>query len=327
MIKPIPPPSLDHVLPPNLDHEYFKDGGRHPFRPRASSFELVNAWWLAETALLSYASDEFARAKFRDADFSIDDDQPFLGASTLCYVARSPEAAIVVFRGTQVVKPGETPTLGALREVLADFLTDGRFRLIDLSSSGGGGVHQGFQEALDQIWSAKLLPCLTRLRAQNPNLTIWFTGHSLGAALATLAAQRFRDVQGVYTFGSPLVGDGPFARNYPAKAFRIVNNNDIVARVPPAGASVSNPFNVRPYEHVGRLMYLGKDGALNDNPSDVSVTFDRLRGRLAHVLDLTSRLRPGWLNEVPDDSLNDHAPLYYALHMWNAYAVKAGDTG
>src|SRR5262245_44011136 len=105
MLKRIPPATVQHVLPPNLDHEYFKDGGRHPFRHAADGFELVNAWWLAEASLLTYAPADFALRQFRDAGWTVDADQPFAGASTLCYVAYSRNAAIVAFRGTQVLKP------------------------------------------------------------------------------------------------------------------------------------------------------------------------------------------------------------------------------
>lgn len=52
-IKIIPPATADNVLPPNLDHEYFKNAAAHPFRPKENSFSLVNAWWLAECALLN----------------------------------------------------------------------------------------------------------------------------------------------------------------------------------------------------------------------------------------------------------------------------------
>ena len=67
------------------------------------------------------------------------------------------------------------------------------------------------------------------------------TGNSLGAALATLAADRYGNVQGVYTFGSPKVGNDVFKEKFIVKTYSIVNNKDIVTRVPPPGI----------YKHVG----------------------------------------------------------------------------
>ncbi|MCA9453043.1 MAG: hypothetical protein KC584_10520, partial [Nitrospira sp.] len=71
---------------------------------------------------------------------------------------------------------------------------------------------------------------LDGLKEEKRDRTFWFTGHSLGAALATLAADRYGDVQGLYTFGSPLVGDEGFARDFYVSGYRFVNNNDVVAR-------------------------------------------------------------------------------------------------
>jgi hypothetical protein len=53
--KSIPPPTAETVFPPNLKHAYFEHGKDHPFRPRSRKFELVNAWWPAESSLLAYA--------------------------------------------------------------------------------------------------------------------------------------------------------------------------------------------------------------------------------------------------------------------------------
>ncbi len=125
--------------------------------------------------------------------------------------------------------------------MVADISTDGRVTLIE--SGHGGVVHCGFHAALEQIWAAALQPCLTRLKAANPARTIWLTGHSLGGALATLAAARLADVTGLYTFGSPLVGDRQFAERCPDRAYRVVNNNDIVPHVPRVGPSASPPLS------------------------------------------------------------------------------------
>lgn len=84
----------------------------------------------------------------------------------------------------------------------------------------------------------------------------------MGAALATLAAAYLRDagrhpddpkdkpVNGLYTFGCPRAGNRDFERAFNqdsgARAFRFVNNNDIVTRVPPRELD---------YSHVGKFLY------------------------------------------------------------------------
>ncbi len=69
---------------------------------------------------------------------------------------------------------------------------------------------------------------------------LWITGHSLGAALATLLAASLDGpgprIQGVYLFGSPRVGDDPFVqaynRRYARITYRISNTSDVVTSVP-----------------------------------------------------------------------------------------------
>ncbi|MCK7478059.1 MAG: lipase family protein [Candidatus Moduliflexus flocculans] len=84
-------------------------------------------------------------------------------------------------------------------------MTNANFWLTDWTN--GSKVHRGFKSALEEVWD-DLFPYLKAL--QGRGCRIWMTGHSLGAALATLAADRYGEVQGVYTFGSPRVGNGRF---------------------------------------------------------------------------------------------------------------------
>jgi hypothetical protein len=85
-----------------------------------------------------------------------------------------------------------------------------------------------------------------------PPFPIEITGHSLGGALATIAAmdlesgnhdpdrkhiiQKKVDVKSVYTFGSPRVGDGVFAEIYAErlgfKTYRLTHGRDVVPSVP-----------------------------------------------------------------------------------------------
>jgi hypothetical protein len=57
-MKKIPPPSVpSKTFPPNLDYRYFENRQHCPFQQDATSFSLVNAWWLAEAILLIYANE------------------------------------------------------------------------------------------------------------------------------------------------------------------------------------------------------------------------------------------------------------------------------
>jgi triacylglycerol lipase len=91
------------------------------------------------------------------------------------------------------------------------------------------------------------------------DLPLYFTGHSLGAALAILATakmiQMSLPVAAAYTFGQPRVGDGVFSRkfdaDFKASTFRFVNSLDIVPRVPP---------RILNYNHVGLFKFFDAAG-------------------------------------------------------------------
>ena len=74
----------------------------------------------------------------------------------------------------------------------------------------------------------------TRLLAAPPGRLV-FAGHSLGAAVATLAASMFQGSQPtLVTFGSPRVGDADFVAGLArVTPLRHVECCDIVTRVPP----------------------------------------------------------------------------------------------
>ncbi|XXX79590.1 lipase family protein [Sorangium sp. So ce134] len=91
------------------------------------------------------------------------------------------------------------------------------------------------------------LPPLPAAEAQNELKALYITGHSLGGALAVVAAALLhvdpsldgirRQLRGVYTFGQPMVGRADFTRRFDkefgAKLFRHVYGRDIVPRLPP----------------------------------------------------------------------------------------------
>jgi predicted lipase len=131
-----------------------------------------------------------------------------------------------------------------------------------------GVLHRGFINAFNSI-AASVGAEFDALKTRGATLHV--TGHSLGAALATLAslhcearASSAGIVASVHTFGSPRVGDpvfaAAFARALRGRAFRFVNHEDIVTRVPPPRL----PLRGRElhYSHVGEMTYIDADGRI-----------------------------------------------------------------
>src|SRR4029079_18351453 len=101
------------------------------------------------------------------------------------------------------------------------------------------------------------------------------TGHSLGAALGTLAAS-LRNPDGLVTFGSPKVGDADFCKTLSAvHVTRYMNCCDIVCRVPPGPG----------FEHVGALRYIDRSGSIHANASRASIWRDGWMARALYLLE------------------------------------------
>lgn len=128
-----------------------------------------------------------------------------------------------------------------------------------------GEVHQGFYEMLEA-----LRPAIAEVVTQiDPTLPCYVTGHSLGAAIATLAAMEIaylvpeiRENIRLYTYASPRVGSLVYAKLHSAmipNAYRIVNLGDTVPLVPPVSLGDA-------YTHVGEkwsFLFQSGDTLLN----------------------------------------------------------------
>lgn len=119
-----------------------------------------------------------------------------------------------------------------------------------------GLAHKGLYSALDAIWK----PILAALYdAGADQRTLWLTGHSLGGALATIAAQRL-DAEGfephmVCTFGAPPVLDAEAAEAFRVPLYRFVNSEDIVPHI-----LWTSPF--KRYAHPGEEVFLVPSGRM-----------------------------------------------------------------
>lgn len=278
-------------------HVPFEDADKFPFEPNAMTLSRVNAWWLAEASWLAYARDmTMVETVLRDRA-GLTSFSALTGEGTQGFVAAGPTFAIASFRGTQSDDP---------RDLVSDLLFAPRAQAI-------GGAHKGFVRALDDVRD----PLLAALVQLPPGVPVWFTGHSLGAAIATLAALRHRlQAGGIYTFGSPLVGTRRFVEEFDtifgARSQRVVNSHDLVTHLP--FPVLAGPFD--PYAHVERLRRIQPDGRIRDVMGEEEPASEQTVKDMTQMLALSANV------SLPP-LLADHTPLYYVLHIWNDFATHA----
>lgn len=211
----------------------------------AAAFDWDTALTLALASRLAYEDGPAVRATC--AAWQLDDSRFVAADETECFVAWTPAAVVVAFRGT--ASPG-------------DWLADLN---IQSTKRDYGIVHRGFYTAF-KVVEPQLRAALGGVAGR----PVVLTGHSLGGALAAVAAAEWADafpVASLYTYGQPATGKHGFANflaaKYPDRIFRVVNDDDIVPQVPPT------------FEHVGRLLRF--DGSGNLRPGTESVGTDTAR--------------------------------------------------
>lgn len=156
-------------------------------------------------------------------------------------------------------------------------------------------VHRGFKAEVDDLWPM----IMADLMSKQPKQKLWFCGHSLGAAMATIMASRCHYNQKVpnpeelYTFGSPRVGWKKYVVHIGVVHHRWKNNNDIVTTV---------PYNWMGYRHHGKEHYMNAYG----NVRQVS-GYQRLK----------DKMRGYWMaaKKLQVDSFSDHSIDRYITNL------------
>jgi hypothetical protein len=308
MQKALPPQTPQSLNPPaNVAEPYtfFESVRDDPLQPLDQKLNLRNASWFADAALLAYSSEASVKAAYHDAGIS-DAVTCFAGAkSTEAYAVSMADAIVLAFRGTQV---------NDFWASVLDFAADVAF--LPVPDSHGHLVHAGFLKAIDEVWS-DVEAYLLAEQARRPR-PLWITGHSLGAALATIAGnrcggdQRFR-LQGLYTFGSPRVGDPAFGRRIRVPVFRFRNDADIVPHLPLGLV----------FRHLPRLHFIDGAGHLHRAvPAPLEALLDRGAQLISpnDSLDLQAAIRGDEALQLPlPGFLADHAPINYSILTWNLY--------
>jgi hypothetical protein len=184
-----------------------------------------------EVSLAALENAGLSRARFFDFNTKSHDTQ--------AVVVPVEDAIVVSFRGT---------------EHTTDIRTNMRFNF--MPSPLGGRVHEGFFDALNDrttpngptAWQ-EIMSYVDDLASTGKYKNIYFTGHSLGGAMATMSTTRFvgtdlRDfpdaqkleMAELVTFGQPKTfdkkGEEKFSEAVEGKAARYVHRSDMVPSVP-----------------------------------------------------------------------------------------------
>jgi hypothetical protein len=272
---------------------------------------LESARFLCEASALAYLPEEHGRERFATE----------LGLSARLITAGNTQAwlgvddanIVVAFRGT------ESPaTLDGLKDIL---LTDAMNLLVvpegrfghDLSAAGvGARFHKGFVDALATIWDPLVAGVVVETKRRDRPL--WLTGHSLGGALAVLAAwlfkRQFISVHEVCTFGAPMIGNkaacAAFNREFAGRIIRYVNGRDPVPNLPTVSL-LANEFL-----HVDAERLLGNDP----------------RTGLADLMGtVATKAAGGLLSGALLDEAWQHVNAEVAAHFLDRYRDLLGGTG
>ena len=224
--------------------DYFK-GQRDLLSPpiyRAAYSDRM-AWIMASMAHLAYDRFEDSRiarklfiAKLQGGGFKLIKTFYSKETDTQAFLAESNDGyAVLAFRGTEISKR-------------QDMKIDAQAMRVSVLE---GKIHAGFRIAYDSV-AKEIEKSILKLK----DVPLYITGHSLGAALATVATQRLEHhleireiIAACYTFGSPRVGDSHYDIKFKSPIYRIVNTTDVVTVI---------PLLAMGYVHIGDIRYLGR---------------------------------------------------------------------
>ena len=214
---------------------------------------------------------------------------------TQAILVKSEGFVALAFRGTEAT---------SIKDIKADckaFLT---------TCETGGKIHKGFNSAYLEVASD-----IEEELAKHEAMPLFITGHSLGGALATVAAKKlkFKKIAACYTFGAPRSANENWISQMKTPVYRIVNSADCVTMVPPAGATVQifawvlglvqPAWSEKLLKHLGKYLHAGNMRYLTNcsagNYKDV---------QLFYSVSFLRRVI-GWLHKIKPWKafLNDHS--------------------
>ena len=235
----------------------------------------------AQLASIAYYSEKKARSQAKRLGFTTTEFYNKEGAQAYRFMNK--EDLVIACRGTE-------PT--EFNDISADL------KALPVMAETISRVHQGFKDEVDELWPDI---CEDINRKTNAKKKLWFCGHSLGAAMATIMSSRclhneeLNNPVELYTFGSPRVGWRGYVKSLGVTHHRWKNNNDIVTTV---------PLWVMGFVHHGTEHYLNAYGNYR-SPTGWQLCKDKWRG-------IWMGLKQGKI-----DSFGDHSMTEYIKHIEN----------
>lgn len=275
---------------------------------------VVSAWAYSDERVLAAKLGHYGLTGARVHRIAVQNNALLVVTTAYLIQSETGRTAILAFRGTD---PGD----------FINVLTDGQVMLRPFHK---GRVHSGFYLSVEVVWdeihealmAAKDGKAVTAENGKTRLVdmpgaleSLYVAGHSLGGAMAVLAAARlFGDeyedlrakMKGIYTYGQPMVGDRDFAtaceQDFQGRLHRHVFQDDFVPHLP--------PWSALRYAHTGGELRATKNDTRWRYTDEASGRAFLSAGAISVLLNaVESRVSP--LDFVPGYSIDDHMPLNY----------------
>lgn len=292
------PPRLARLEPVDTD----------AYAPRIAYLtSVISGWAYANGRALAHQLPYYGFAEGGSVrEFQVVNRALLLVAAGYFVRSRDGRVGVLAFRGTV---PND----------FINWLTDAN-TIMRPAFGGFGQIHTGFYNNLEPLWSDVADAIEDGLNGRGgaarsePLTNLYITGHSLGAAMAVIAAARIfsdgsptwqRLVRGVYTFGQPAVGDTAFGHHNEQRfnLYRHVYHQDVVPRMPPR--------SLGEFSHFGKEFLAAEGRWQNADPPETKLAHSLVASAATAGIDYVSRRVVSFRGLKLPYSLEDHGPEGY----------------